>query len=144
MYDADSCLDEAPPQGSPSGYAIDAAQMDGTLPLPAEHVALICDPSEFTSVAVPLPAVHMELAVCPVRLPQVYLSQYSRRREMCADMQDDLRRTWADLGYDTPTRERAGLEAAAGDVIADRFMKWMVASGKAQSLMDLIVLDKAT
>ena len=146
MYDMDTCLDRIAPQGSPSGYAIDAAGGDGNVPLPAEHVAVVCDPSEFTGVVVPIPTMHAALSTSPVRLPSTYLAQYRHRKQICENIQDKIRSRFAQVsGSDEKASGHNGsadeLSDAVGDLLADRFMEWVVSTGKAQSLLDLVTLD---
>jgi len=142
MYDVNTCLDKPTIQGSPSGYAIDAAEARCSMPRPPESIALIKAPRDFSFISVPLIEQHLDTSdsVASTLVPNRYMSSFISRRETSASMRRQL-----DTQIEKETKEissaRKGLSDTVSDVVSDKFLDWLVTSGNAQSVLDLIRMD---
>jgi hypothetical protein len=160
---AASCVEQGPRSaGSPKGYAIDAAcaSTDVILPTPPSSVATILPAEHMKFIAIPNRAENQAPSQCPIPLPIAYQIGFATRRERLVDVQrklDNLR-AQAARGESGDGRKpvgesgvRAGVRAGDDEississsmhpVLKQKFMEWLIESGKAQQVVDLVRLD---
>jgi len=131
LCDVNACLDAQATAGSPSGYALDAADAS-ILPTPVSSVAALLPPERLSCSSVPYRSEYQPPGACPVALPKAYKRAWEQRMETLRSLQESARAVGG-------TGEE-GLLAA----ISSKFLDWLSSAGHTQQLLDLVRLDAQT
>lgn len=145
ICDVTTCLESPVAASSPTGYAIDAAgsmsesMIHRTLPQPPESTATILPPEKFTVTSIPSRLEYLEIAESPIVLPKMYSKHLKQQSESLTA----LRRMIGDSALSSAPAEEElpSTDDAISGVLTNSFLDWLVLTGKAQKVIDLIKID---
>lgn len=150
LCDVNAVVDSPSSAASPSGYALDTTQFDGTpLPTPQESTASVLPPEKFVFVSVPLRGEHLGSSQSAVPITPEYAAAISSSVAAVSAIQAKL---LAGTGAAVSSPNGKDSEVQPADQLASttrettlklskHFTDWLISSGKSQHLLDLIRLD---
>jgi len=157
LCDVNICLENTITAGSPSGYALDAAEASSViLPYPHASTAIVLPTERLQFVTVPCASMHQPPQKCAIPLPEPYQIEFLSLNSRFQELHDRI--TFPQQIPATSSSLGGGAGGGAGgDIHADRieppsamsissavskkFLEWLVASGRVQHVVDLISLD---
>lgn len=143
VCDVSACVETPPPTCSPSGYALDLiGEGEGMpLPTPPESTCTTLHHDKFFFVTVPMREQHLPAELCAIPLPLEYATAITAARRLHQELQSSVTAALLPADHETPAGSASEPLGEVSAIISKQFMDWLVASGKAQHLLDLVRLD---
>jgi len=146
LCDVNACLEAPTTNSNPSGYAVDA--MDDACPLlpPLPSTARLLPYENFHATTIPFKQEVVPFEQCAIRTPSEYLDVLKEQKETLAQINAQMSSALAaSVGNSPPTGANADewkrKHAIASTAVSKKFMEWLVATGNAKQVLDLIRLD---
>lgn len=139
IHEVGTLLDSPMSAGSPTGYAVDAAESRHypPAPLPLDNIARIQSAELFMYVTIPLQSEERSFEIAaPIELPPIYLKALINRRKRLVALQRNV----IDGVLGMPAETGPAVQSA----VSHRFLEWLVRTGRAQQVMDLVKIDNNT
>jgi len=143
LCDVSSCLDGLPLYGSPSGYAMDVMDAADSLPPPMPDVARLQPFDDFQLISIPYKNEFDSFDHCPIATPRDYKESLEQRKHVTEQIKSQLASiVESSQQHADPTEEELKKQQlAANAAISKKFMEWLVRSGNAKQVLDLVRID---
>jgi len=152
LIDVNACLDAVTSTNSPSGYAVDTLR-EGViiLPTPTSSTAAILPLDKFNFVCVPYRSENQSHNLCPIPLPQPFRDALVNRKKLANQIHKQIQELLSDglieelispVIADSKEKQAYSFAFAnASPIISKKFMDWLIKTGKAHELIDLVRID---
>lgn len=155
LCDVVACLEAPPAQSSPQGYAVDATDADAPLLPPLPSTARLLNYEDFKPITIPFKPEAMLFENCPIRTPAEYVdslqmqldtittvkAQISSMLNSFVDKRHSGSHNYEHLSDEEKKKKQGHLSSRASNVLSKKFMEWLITSGNAKQILDLIRID---
>lgn len=155
LCDVVACLEAPTTQSSPQGYAVDSVDADAPLLPPLPSTARLLNYEDFKPVNVPFKPEAIPFENCPIRTPTEYLdclqmqidtittvkAQISSMMSSFVDKRHSGSHLNEHLSEEDKKKKHTNLSGKASNILSKKFMEWLISSGNAKQVLDLIRMD---
>ncbi|KAJ1423387.1 tubulin binding cofactor C-domain-containing protein [Ochromonadaceae sp. CCMP2298] len=154
LCDVVACLESPVSNCSPSGYAMDAAVAPSPLPPPLPSTARLLPYEDFRPTTVPVKQEFLAFEHCPIRTPAEYLGSLRQQQQSLELVKAQVASVLVPTYTPSSSPLNAVPDPAAGEAedrkkraaatsteVSKKFMEWLVNSGNAKQVLDLIRID---
>lgn len=123
---------------------------ESQLPIPSQATATLLAPEDFRPIAIPIKTEYLAFEHSAISIPQEYADSLTRQRESLELMQEKIDSLLkephfgaGDSSADATNSDRDDLptKLLASSTVSKKFMEWLIATDRAQEVLDLIRID---
>lgn len=107
------------------------------LPSPPDSVLSLLNAEKFSFLPISYAPEYQPQEMCPMMIPEPYVEAYMRQKQASASIRQDIQST-----LDRIKKEKnIDCQETFDKMLSNQFLEWLVKTGKAPGMMDLIRLD---
>lgn len=145
LCDVNLCAEAVTSLGSPTGYAIDAADSLALLPEPHSSTASLLSTDKFSFIPIPYQAVNMTANFNVIPLPLSYSRVFNENLLVISKLYEKVKALQLQSSTDVSIEsdDKTVITIPVSTLISKKFTDWLITNGSVQQVLDLIKMDTA-